>query len=110
VIGTVIAVTFGAAGLVAALLSRRSERRAAARADVVECVHRLGRSTEGGWIHGGMVIEELGMRAYPALWELVAKGRLEGREGPTDPETLRIRGGRPRYFYRVRDLRRSEVN
>jgi hypothetical protein len=106
VIYEILAVAGGAAVLFA-VSSHRKERASAIRADVLEFVHRCGKSTDGGWIHGGVVIEEFGPRAYGALRSLVERGRLEDCEGPIDAEALRRRGDRPRYFYRLSDRRRQ---
>lgn len=86
------------AGSVATYLRERARAR---RADILAYVYHLQWSTDGDWVRSSALSREFGQGVYHHLRVLVDRRRLERREGPTDAETLRMRGGRPAVFFRL---------
>lgn len=63
---------------------------------------RMVEGDDQGWVETASICAVFGSTVYAMLRELVERGVLEQREGPTSADRLQVRGGRHVVFYRWR--------
>lgn len=84
----------------AELVDRHLKRARLRRTRILMFVTREGDAD--GWVTSRDVAGIFGPSTYPTLRSLVRRGVLERREGPTSTDVLAVRGGRHRFWYRIK--------